>query len=131
MYIPSKENTEADRESRVKNVDTEWELNQKVFENIIIHYKVPKIDLFASRTNAKCKLYCSWHRDPGTQLVNAFTQDWSKWYFYAFPPFALILKTLKKINIDKATGILIVPEWPTQPWFSVYTSLLTKEPLRL
>lgn len=33
-YIASKENDEADRESRAKNIDTEWELSDATFYNI-------------------------------------------------------------------------------------------------
>ena len=130
-YIPSKENTDADRESRVNNIDTEWELHQNAFEKIVRYHSPPEIDLFATRANTKCNLFCAWHKDPGTQRIDAFTQDWSKWYFYAFPPFSLILKTLKKIAIDDATGILIVPDWPAQPWFSIFKAALTKKPLIL
>ena len=34
--------------------------------------------------------------------------------FYAFPPFSLLPRCLKKIKQDHATGIIIVPLWPTQ-----------------
>lgn len=63
-YIPSKENIEADYESRVNNIDTEWELAEYAFQRIVDRLGHPQIDLFASRINAKCELYCSWHRDP-------------------------------------------------------------------
>lgn len=125
-YIPSSLNTEADGESRKINVDTEWELSSQAFAKIVLLFGEPCIDLFASRINTKCPLYVSWKKDPFAYNIDAFTVDWSQYYFYAFPPFALILKTLNKIVSDKATGIVVVPLWPSQPWYPFYMSLCIK-----
>nr|CAH7731120.1 unnamed protein product [Callosobruchus chinensis] len=35
--------------------------------------KNPRIDLFASKLNAKCKIYASWGPDPDSTYVDAFT----------------------------------------------------------
>ena len=51
--------------------------------------------------------------------------------FYAFPPFIVISKCLQKIEKDQATGVLIVPFWKTQAWFSVLMNLLVDNPLVL
>lgn len=45
--------------------------------------------------------------------MDAFSNDWSKFHFYAFPPFSLIPQYLQKIQQDKGKSILIVPVWPT------------------
>ena len=37
--------------------------------------------------------------------------------FYAFPLFACLSKALQKIYQDKAKGILIAPDWPSQPFY--------------
>lgn len=130
-YIRSSLNTEADGESRKLNIDTEWELNLREFDKIVYNFGKPSIDLFASRINAKCPIYMSWKRDPFAFNIDAFTVDWAQFYFYAFPPFALILKTLNKIVSDKATGIVVVPHWPSQPWYPLYKALCIKEILTL
>lgn len=131
-YIRSEDNVEADRESRVRNIDTEWELADYAFRRVVEIFGFPEIDLFASRCNAKCKRFIAWRRDPEAVTVDAFTVDWySLGLFWAFPPFALILKVLKKIKIDRATGIVIVPYWPSQPWFPMYSRLLIEKPLIL
>ncbi|XP_024871715.1 uncharacterized protein LOC112454508, partial [Temnothorax curvispinosus] len=106
-YISSQENAEADQGSRIINVDTEWELAHWAFQAVIRRFGVPKIDLFATRNNKKCEKFCSWHRDPEAVCVDAFTIKWTKLKFYAFPPFALILRILRKIQIDQAQGVLI------------------------
>ena len=52
-------------------------------------------------------------------------------HFYAFLPFSIILKTLRKIRENKATGILVVPLWPTQSWWPYLTSMLIAQPITL
>lgn len=123
-YIKSKENKEADRESRIKNIDSEWELCDTVFLNITKSLGEPDIDLFATRANKKCQRYLSWHRDPYAENIDAFTVDWSTFnLFYAFPPFSLISKCIQKIICDKATGIMVFPLWPSQPWYPYINEL--------
>lgn len=122
-YVNTKENC-ADAESRKVNPDIEWELSQSAFELIIQQLGVPEIDLFASRTNAKCEVYVAWKQDPDAIAVDAFTLNWHINFFYAFPPFSIILKCLRKIIHDQATGILVFPYWPSQPWFPLLKRLL-------
>lgn len=126
-YIKSKENVEADKASRHSNIDTEWDLNGKCFQKLLNKFGQPKIDLFASRLNKKCNMYVSWKRDPEAFDIDAFTLRWNQYYFYAFPPFAIILKCLRKIINDKATGIFIAPHWPCQPWYPLFTSMVVSE----
>ncbi|CAK1586996.1 unnamed protein product [Parnassius mnemosyne] len=126
-YINSKENFEADQESRKLNLDTEWELSDNAYKEIVQKLGEPEIDLFASRANAKCRTYVSWRPDPDALLVDAFTIDWKNKYFYAFPPFSLIIKCLEKITSDKAEGILVFPYWPSQPWYPMLNNLLRSD----
>ncbi|VEN46531.1 unnamed protein product [Callosobruchus maculatus] len=123
-YIKSKDNIEADTESRQLETETEWELSNEAFRRIILYFNSPQIDLFASRVNKKCECFVSWLRDPESYAVDAFTINWSNFYFYAFPPFSIILQCLQKIIDDEATGIFVVPYWTSQPWFPVFNSLL-------
>lgn len=126
-YISSKDNEIADSESRRTHPDIEWEIKDKAFQKIKHFFGTPYIDLFASRINKKCNIYISWQKDPDAHAVNAFTLDWNNINFYAFPPIAVILKMLRKIISDKAEGIVVVPYWPTQPWFPLFESLLVSK----
>lgn len=129
-YIKSEDNVEADAESRVKlSEETEWELNDLVFQNIISTFGQPEIDLFASSLNAKCTKFVSWWGGSGSIAADAFTIDWKDYFFYAFPPFSVILRVLQKIMVDKAKGILVVPLWTSQPWYPLFCSLLESKPL--
>jgi len=50
-------------------------------------------------------------------------------FFYAFPPFILILRVLRKIIADKAEGVMVVPWWPAQPWFPLFNRLAIDQPI--
>lgn len=130
-YINTKDNKEADEESRRINPDIEWIWSSEAFCNITNYLGIPEIDLFASRTNAKCNSYVSWKPDPDAFAIDAFTLDWNQWFFYAFPPFTLILKCLQKMINDKASEILVFPYWPSQPWFPLLKRMLTSRVIYL
>lgn len=113
--------------SRSNNIDTEWKLSDRYFKIVVNNFGVPEIDLFATRANAKVKRSTSWFRDPEAYEIDAFTLNWGQWFFYAFPPFAVITRILQKILHDKATGILVVPNWPSQAWYPLYKSMVISE----
>lgn len=52
-------------------------------------------------------------------------------YFYAFPPFSLIALALQKIQEEEATGLILVPKWPTQPWWLTLMKMVIQNPLEL
>lgn len=119
-YIRSCDNVEADNESRKLQPETEFELSDNAFQTIVRVFNRPVIDLFASRANAKCDQYISWRKDPDAMDIDAFTLRWKKWFFYAFPPFSVILKMLQKIEREGLTGIVVVPYWEAQSWFPLF-----------
>ena len=128
-HLPGKQNTIADFQSRKFNDQTEWMLNKNMFKQIIQIMGVPKVDLFASRLNNQLPNYVSWLPDPGAMAVDAFSLDWGPLEFYAFPPFCLIGRCLQKVNHEKAEGLLIAPNWPTQPWYPLLMSMSIQEPV--
>ena len=128
-YIKSRENKEADTASRNLQMETEWTLANWAYNRLIKKWGKPTIDLFATRINTKCTTFISWQRDPEAYAIGAFTVNCEKFNFYAIPPFSVISKTLEKIISDKAEGILVVPNWVSQPWYPIFTSLLTDDPI--
>ncbi|XP_046746413.1 uncharacterized protein LOC124411363 [Diprion similis] len=91
-FISSKDNFEADFESRRLEPETELELSQTAFKRIVRTFGEPEVDLFATRVNKKCRKYISWLQDPNSIAVDAFTVPWKNYFFYAFPPFVIILR---------------------------------------
>lgn len=122
-YIASRDNTIADSESRVLETGLEWELNDYAFREICIAFGKPDIDLFATKSNSKCSKYASWLPDPGSMFIDAFTISWTDLWFYAFPPFSLVNRVIRKIINDRAKGIIVVPKWPMQPWYPEFERL--------
>lgn len=130
-HLPGKDNVEADFESRHFNDRCEWSLHEGVFNRLVQIYGRPDLDLFASRLNAKCSRYVAWQRDPQAEFIDAFSKSWSDLYAYVFPPFSLIGRILQKLRSDGGMALMIVPRWPTQPWFTVFLEMLIEQPLLL
>ena len=127
-HIPGVENTLADTASRKFNENTEWALIPDIFSNLHKKFGPFQIDLFASRLNFKHSRYCSWKPDPTATYIDAFLLNWKPFKFYAFPPFSLVLRALMKVSADGATGLMICPLWPTQPWFPRLMQMLIDVP---
>lgn len=131
-HLPGSTNILADRASRIFDDNTEWTLVSHVFSKVLDKFGSFSIDLFASRLNNKLPLYASWKPDPSALFVDAFSRDWNDFKdFFAFPPFSIILQCLRKICADRAQGTLVVPLWPTQPWFPKLMKMIVSTPLIL
>ena len=131
-HLLGKYNIETDEESRKEDTQLEWKLSEHGFIKLCsaLSFK-PEIDLFASRLNYQLKPFVSYRPDPETMAVNSFLMNWRDWKFYAFPPFSIVSKTLQKVYFDNAEGILIVPDWPNQPWFPLITQMQISKPFIL
>lgn len=126
-FIPGKENTAADYESRHFNWDAEWKLDTSILRDAFTELGVnPTVDLFASRVNAQLPRYASYRPDPEAFAVDAFSLSWRNLTVYAFPPFSVILPMLRKMLRDGCEGVVIVPKWPTQPWWPLLQRISTR-----
>lgn len=130
-HVRGVDNDEADYESRHFNDRSEWSLDNRVFDKLQNVFGEHDIDLFASRLNAKCEKYVSWQRDPKAEFVDAFSQSWTHYCSYIFPPFSLIGRVLQKLKTEGGTATVIVPYWPTQPWFTTFVDMLIDHPMAL
>ena len=132
-HIAGVSNTAADKESINFHLQhTEWKLCQIILHKALVELDfVPEIDLFASRLNNQFTTYCSYRPDPGATFVDAFSISWTDFRFYCFPPFSCILRVLQKVKQDRATGVIVVPQWSTQTWYSVLMTMLVIPPIML
>ena len=119
---------EADESSRQFNDTLEWMIEKSIFRELVQIWQTPNIDMFASRLNCQMDKYVSWKRDPDALWVDAFSRSWTNTYFYAFPPFSLIMRCLQKTVRDTAECIIVVPLWPTQIWYPELLKLLIDHP---
>ena len=128
-HCPGTDNKNADKASRQFNDETEWTLENSIFSAICYRYGTPDIDLFAARNNNKVARYCAWQPDPGAVFIDAFHYNWGQGeLLYMFPPFSIIGAILQKLIMEEGSGILIIPFWPTKPWFTQVARLLTDKP---
>ena len=76
-YIPGKSNTPADALSRGKPLDSlahpvvdqrEWTLSREVAQAVFLALGQPTTDLFATRSNTQCPLFCSLEKGGGSGL---------------------------------------------------------------
>ena len=95
-YLPGVDNCVADRESRMIQSSAEWQLHKGTFQQIMATFGKCAVDLFASRLNAQLELFVSWRPDPNAIRTDALQLQWDKWIAYAFPPFCLIGRCLRK-----------------------------------
>lgn len=124
-YIHTSCNVEADKASRSLANETDFSIDLNSFEKIKTFLGNPAIDLFASYLTKKCSRYVSWFPDPDSSFVDAFSLRWNE-FFYAFPPFSLIARVIRKIVDDEGYGIIIVPCWPSQAWYPLLKQLTIK-----
>jgi ribonuclease HI len=121
-YINTLDNLEADKLSRDNHVDLDFMLSHSRFQEICCNFGTANIDLFASSRSCQVPKFISWFPDINCLAVDAFTVKWSDG-FYAFPPFNLVGRVIRKIFYDNASGIVVVPQWPSQPWFPYYMQM--------
>ena len=104
-------------------------IKRTFFEKIAGNFGPVTIDQFSSRVNCKVSRYYSWALKPEAIGIDVFSYHWSNENFYAFQPFVVISRVMSKIETEMATGVLILPLFTTQPWFTRVLSLLIHKPL--
>ena len=128
-HLPGKQNVEADVQSRSVKDSSEWKLSPKVFYQICQKRGTPSIDLFASRLSHQILRYMSWKLDPFSQGQDAFQISWKHLNAYAFPPFVLIPRVLRKVQVEQASMLIITPAWQTQAWYPQMLQLCVQNPI--
>lgn len=68
-------------------------------------------------------LYVSCFTDPGVNLFYWLVSV----CFLCFPTISPVLPVFAEDTVDKATCIIEVPKWLTQPYYSILTSMLVEE----
>jgi hypothetical protein len=74
----------------------------------------PSIDLFASRASKQTQRFFSWDASNNPEAADALSQKWDFTLAYAFPPFLLLKRVVKKLEMSKGTFILVSPLWEAQ-----------------
>ena len=130
-HLPGELNSVADYLSRAFQGHSEWSLLPSVTALIFQKLGTPEVDLFASPLNHKLPQFCTRIPTQGAWTTDALSSDWSYLEGYAFPPFALVNRTLIKAESEGCRLVLVAPFWPSLTWFPRLLSLLAGTPLIL
>lgn len=125
-WIPRDQNSEADRFSKVVNID-DYSVHDDVFIHLDRLWGPHSIDRFASSYNAKLPRFNSRFLQSGTEAIDAFSQVGSCDNNWIVPPTTVFGKVLSHMRECKAVGTLIVPMWK----FYYFCSLLCNDGVHL
>ena len=112
------------------NPHTEWMLDKAIFKKISVCFFAPEIDLFASRLNHQVPSMCL-----GTQTQvddsRCFSAELGQMEEFYSPTVVLLSRIIQKVRQDKATRLLVVPNWSGQLWYPELCQMLIDHPLQL
>ncbi len=96
---------------------TAWQINPAVFAELDIAWGPHTVDRFATFQNCQLTRFNSRCWNPGSEAVDAFTVNWSGELNWLCPLIALIPRVIRHTQVCAARGTLIVPCWPSAPFW--------------
>ena len=96
----------------------DWGLAPGAFLALTARWGPFSVDAFASASSALVPRFWTREREPGAEGVDAFAQDWAaERLLLLVPAFRLLHRCLAQLAATGGSGVLVVPEWPAQPWW--------------
>ena len=127
-WIPRNLNEMADAISKFVDHD-DWSTTDGFFTFLNKVWGLFTIDRFASAENKKLERFNSLFWNPGTERVNTFSTSWEFENNWLVPPLYLISNTILHLLTCQAQGTLIVPRWPSAPfWPLLFVSKFQTQP---
>ena len=140
-HIAGTDNVVADQLSRAGLSDTDrndWSLSPTAFARICRRYGRPTIDWFATHRNALCSRFATRRPHRRATYIDAMRCNWRNEFGIFVPPFNLLEQVIHRLHVQGAgsprrpMGILVVPHWPSRPWYgTLMESLAIERPLSL
>ena len=131
-HIPGCENIQADMESRRSVDPSDSCLNRTIFKSLEAKWGPFDVDLFAARHNKQLERFFSFRPDPQAEAIDALAQPWTNLRPYAFPPFILLGRIIRKIRQENVKEVVVIaPIWANQSWFPLLLGSLVDLPIAL
>lgn len=115
-WLSSVANAYADKLSRDKD-SSDWRLSPHVFQRLHKCWGPCTVDRFATAENALLPRFNSRDVSAGTEAVDGWAQHWGGELNFVNPPISQADRILPKLCRDKASAVVILPEWPAMPWW--------------
>ena len=81
------------------------------------------LDCYASARFHQALPYHSRWADAGAAVTNTFRSSWQGHILWITPPLSLVMDTLVKLRSDQCQALLVLPDWPAQPWYPLLLEL--------
>ena len=107
IWLPREQNSQADFHSRIVDFD-DYSLHDEVFFQLDELWGPHSVDRVACSYNTKLPRFNSRFLQPGTEAVDAFSQDWSSENNWLVPPTIPICRSLSHMRDCMAVGTLIL-----------------------
>jgi hypothetical protein len=108
---------EADAGSKSGDSD-EWSIDSVSFEQLEERFGPFTVDLFANEANHRVKKFYAQFFATTAAGVEAFSQDWSEERAWVCPPVKHLIGVIRKIRLDKMSGVLVTPDWKSARFHS-------------
>lgn len=131
-YLPGVDNQAADTLSRIRADMSESMLHPSLFQKASTRWGPFTLDAFASMNNCQVPRYVSYRADPRCLYTDFLSRTMppseNTW---AHPPFALVGRLLAKLSSERCEMTILLPHWPSQPWWPLVAAMLIDLPLLL
>jgi hypothetical protein len=120
-WVSRDQNITADSLSRLDDPD-DYMLDPECFHIIDQLWGPHTHDRFASLKTKQLPRFSSRYLNPGCEVMDAFTVSWSNENNWIFPPPYLIPRVIGHMRAGKESGTLLIPYWPSAPWWPLLIS---------
>ncbi len=131
VHVAGTTNTSADALSRQED-RSDWQLHPSLFRSLDRLWGPHTIDRMASFRTRQLPRYESRHNDVESLRADTLSALWSpSENSYVCPPFSLIHRVLRHVQLSQCDATLIAPLWPGQPWWPLLRRLAVDYPIVL
>ncbi|KAA6392964.1 MAG: hypothetical protein EZS28_011511 [Streblomastix strix] len=117
FHIPGKLNVIPDSLSRLVTSRVYQILQHILMEALFALQVRPSIDMFANRRNRKFKRFMTLVLDNWATGQDCLSHSWTGEVPYLHPSIPMIQATLNKAKQQGVPAVIVVPIWPSQPWW--------------